>query len=75
MLGKPIEIRTRVPEIHLKLPMLNYTNEIVFSKDVPKDSLREISHKLQGKINIMKLIEGRRIITKEEYLKMNVFKL
>jgi len=43
-----IKIQTSIKEIYMRLPALNYTNEVVFSDRVPERALKRIVNKMKS---------------------------
>jgi hypothetical protein len=42
-----IKVQTSIKEIYMRLPALNYTNEVVFSNNVPQRALNKIVNKMK----------------------------
>jgi len=64
---KPLNIRTGVNEIYIKLPALNYHNEVIFSNLVPEKALTSIVNKFKKngiKIDMIKVGDRTALIKK-----------
>jgi hypothetical protein len=75
MMKKYDKIITNVHEIYIKLPMLNYTNEVIFSELVSESSVKSILNKFnKDRINIeMEKIGNKIILTKKGELRFNTY--
>lgn len=74
---RPITIKTSVPEIYMKLPNLNFVDEIIFSSKVPDRALRKIVRTLNnsgGDFTIVD-VDGRKALIKRRSVGFNTYLL
>ena len=72
-----IDVYTSVQEVYMKLPNLNYTNEIVFSESVPDISIRKLLSKFNRNRIVLEAIKvgNRTMIIKKSDVKLNTYML
>lgn len=71
---KSINIKTKNPELYLKITSLNIHNEIILSNTIPSYSLKRILNNI-GADNIKSevLSDGKILLTKKKDFKINSF--
>lgn len=71
----PLKIQTNVNEIYMRLPSLNYNNEVIFSNMVSEKALRSIVEKfIRNGVNIdMHRVGDRIVLIKNGELKFNTY--
>lgn len=75
---KQINILTKTEELYLKLPQLNFSNEIILSKNVPSIALTRVLNNINKEgmqIQANHMPDGRIILTKINPIRLNVYNL
>jgi hypothetical protein len=77
MSQKYMRIHTGIQEIYMKLPALNYSNEVVFSEFVPDSSIRKILEKFNKNRIVLESFKvgNKTVIVKKSDLKFNTYLL
>ena len=72
---KYLKVMTNVHEVYIKLPQLNYSNEVIFSNTVPNISIRKILEKFNKDGEVLEAIRlGDRIaLIKKKDVKFNTY--
>ena len=72
---KSLKVMTNVNEIYIKLPQLNYSNEVIFSNTVPSISIKRILEKFNKEGEVLEAIRlGDRIaLIKKKDVKFNTY--
>ena len=72
-----LKIQTNIKEIYMKLPGLNFSNEVIFSSLVPVGSLKRIVNKFKKSGIDMELVPvgDRNVIIKNGSVNFNTYLL
>ena len=72
---RPLKIQTSIKEIYMKLPALNYTDEVVFSSNVPEKALYKIINRFKESGIDMRLnkYDNYYIISKKGFISFNTY--
>jgi hypothetical protein len=75
-MAKYERVLTNVQEVYMKLPMLNYSNEIILSETVPQNSIKAIMGKFNKNNRIvleMTKVGNKTMLIKKGEMKFNTY--
>jgi hypothetical protein len=74
---RPVTIKTSVPEIYMKLPSLNFVDEVIFSARVPDRALKKIVRTLNSSGGDFEIVDvgTRKALIKRRSVGFNTYLL
>ena len=74
-MAKYNRVLTNVQEIYIKLPMLNYANEVILSEFVPANSIKAILSKFNKDKTVLEMVKigEKTVLIKKAEMRFNTY--
>jgi hypothetical protein len=74
-MAKYDKILTNVQEVYIKLPMLNYSSEIILSENVPNSSIKAILNKFNKNKEVLEMVKigEKTVLIKKGEMRFNTY--